>query len=272
MPGGNRLARDNPEDWSRTHTYCPGCGRTYCDRCTAGLGPSRRCHECGDTVTDPDTDRRTRLTPAMAAHHRGLRMFQDGRWEQALAAFDEAVGLPGAPAGSHFTRGLLLFRLGRHDEALSSFTTTARIDPGHADAHHYTGVIHLRGGRATLAATAFDRALGHDPAHLYAAAMRMEALTRAGRPRDCVRIGERTLAAAKNPDFTALASVYALLGDALQHLHRDEEALAMLDIASGIGEDDPAVHRVRAAVLRRLHRDEEAALAARLAAAIGDRP
>lgn len=45
VPGGNPVAKANPEQWSVVHTRCPGCGVSLCDRCAPAS--ARRCKACG---------------------------------------------------------------------------------------------------------------------------------------------------------------------------------------------------------------------------------
>ncbi|WP_033342109.1 tetratricopeptide repeat protein [Catenuloplanes japonicus] len=266
VPGGNAVARRSPEGWSRTHTNCTCCGRTYCDRCTAALVPARTCPVCDEPVTaDEDRESAARIAPAKVSHHRGLRDLQDGRATEALAAFDEAVRADFRHPESHFGRGVALLRLGRDREALDAFLTEARHEPAFADAHFEAGRILEHLGRTAEATAAYERALRAYPGHLPAAAARMTLLLAAGDHPRVVDIGETALRATDGSDLTGLPEVHARLGEALLRLHRDARALSMLEIASGIGRDSAALHRLRAAALHRLHRDDEADLAERLA-------
>jgi tetratricopeptide (TPR) repeat protein len=263
VPGGNRFARQNPDRWSMTHTTCGCCGRTYCDRCTAPICPG-----CGEAIAGPDRPE-PGAGPAHAskkAHHRGLRALELGQLDDALDAFDEAIRLPGGVAESHYHRGGTLLRLGRVQDALAAFDAAARQNAGYPDALFEAGLIRLQLGQGTEAAVNFDRALRIDAGHVGAAAARMEMHLGAHRPAEAVRIGEAALVTAQKPSFTLLALVHAFLGDALLQLHRDEEALSMLDRAAAIGEDRAALHRNRAVALRRLRREGEARFAERIAA------
>lgn len=48
VPGGNPIARANPEQWSSTHTRCASCKQALCDRC-APAG-ARTCKLCGGAL------------------------------------------------------------------------------------------------------------------------------------------------------------------------------------------------------------------------------
>ena len=84
-------------------------------------------------------------------------------YDEAFAAFDEAVRLvPGVAAG-HRGRGGALHYLDRHDGAFVAFDKAVRIDPGNAYGHLGCGDALVRLGRCEDAFAAFDTAVQLDP-------------------------------------------------------------------------------------------------------------
>jgi hypothetical protein len=74
IPGGNPVARRDPEGFATTFQACTNCRRLFCDRCARASrrwyrGP--QCPECGHPLADPETSRHQALRgqsgPAAAA-------------------------------------------------------------------------------------------------------------------------------------------------------------------------------------------------------------
>ncbi|MGH6945753.1 MAG: tetratricopeptide repeat protein, partial [Kiloniellales bacterium] len=101
---------------------------------------------------------------ADAHHNRGVVFTFQGRYEEALAALDEAIRLaPQSSAESHHTRGRIFTDLGNWDAATAEFEAAIRIDPRHVDALISLATVHHAKGEVDQAIRDLDRALGVDP-------------------------------------------------------------------------------------------------------------
>lgn len=73
---------------------------------------------------------------ASALVQQGLQLIIQGRYEEALAAEEAALGLAPALPDAHSYRGSALLQLGRLDEALASYEKVVRLAPNAAVAHY----------------------------------------------------------------------------------------------------------------------------------------
>jgi protein O-mannosyl-transferase len=86
-----------------------------------------------------------------------------GRPEESLAEYREAVRLKPDLAFLHNGTGQMLARLGRYDEAAAEFAEAARLDPGFASPHLELGKTLLKQGHDGEAIDEFRAALRLDP-------------------------------------------------------------------------------------------------------------
>jgi len=59
----------------------------------------------------------------------GERCFYDGRYEDALARFEQAIALDPDDADAHYLKGRALFYMGRDDDSLSAFDRALDLEP-----------------------------------------------------------------------------------------------------------------------------------------------
>jgi tetratricopeptide (TPR) repeat protein len=106
-----------------------------------------------------------RLNPVRYQVHNNLGNILDhlGRTDEALAEYREAVRLKPDLAFLHNGTGQMLAKLGRADEAAAEFTEAARLDPGYASPHLELGKLLLRQGRDLAAVDQFRLAVRLDP-------------------------------------------------------------------------------------------------------------
>jgi tetratricopeptide (TPR) repeat protein len=98
------------------------------------------------------------------------------RYEEALAAYDQALALSPADAFTWNNRGVTLSRLGRHEEALVSFDKALAIHPAYAYAWNNRGATLNDLGCYEGALTALDKALAIQPDYAYPHYNRVEAV------------------------------------------------------------------------------------------------
>ena len=109
-----------------------------------GLGPLQRNH------------------PAV---ERGLKAYEDGRYDEALQAFDEAKKELPSSAALEFNRGNALYKLGRKDEAKEAYRRVAETERGDLKEKDYynLGNTWAELGSAKEAIGAYRKALTLDP-------------------------------------------------------------------------------------------------------------
>jgi len=123
-------------------------------------------------------DAQGRFDEALVQYHEALRLVPGryqihnnlgnilgilGRPEEALAEYREAVRLKPDLAFLHNGTGQMLARLGRFDEAAGEFAGAARLDPGFASPHFELAKTWLKQGRDADAIDQFRAALRLDP-------------------------------------------------------------------------------------------------------------
>ncbi len=105
------------------------------------------------------------LAPGRFQIHNNLGNILDhlGRTPEALAEYQEAVRLKPDNAFLHNGTGQILVKLDRFDEAAAEFNEAARLDPGYASPHLELGKVLLKQGRDTEAVEQFRTATRLDP-------------------------------------------------------------------------------------------------------------
>ena len=77
------------------------------------------------------------------AHHihsmrgRARTLMQLGRFDEALMGFDESIALEPAFGGTYANRGILYDRLGQHQNALNDYRTALKLDPEITEGPHW---------------------------------------------------------------------------------------------------------------------------------------
>jgi protein O-GlcNAc transferase len=101
--------------------------------------------------------------PQLLFHAQGLA--RQGRGQEALALFDQALSQAPDMAEAWFHRGNLLTAMGRHEEAAASYTKVLARLPGHVNSLNNRAVALQRLGRFTEAARDFEAVLANAPQH-----------------------------------------------------------------------------------------------------------
>ena len=97
---------------------------------------------------------------ALTLMRQGSVMMQQGRYEEAIKAFEQADRIAPGNATVHNMLGLCSLRLGILDDALASFDRALLIIPGFTDARNNRGVTYLAMGQYHLAEVDFIAVLG----------------------------------------------------------------------------------------------------------------
>jgi tetratricopeptide (TPR) repeat protein len=109
-------------------------------------------------------------------------LYAAGRFEDALAGYDDAVRVDPTSATAQRGRGLSLFALGRLDDAITAFDCAVDLDPASASAHAARAAALEAAGRLAEAALAAIMAIGCDPDHVMAHTVRGTIALRLGDP------------------------------------------------------------------------------------------
>ena len=72
----------------------------------------------------------------------GAKLDAEGRHDEALACYQEALSHDPGIAITHYNRGNTLAALGRHDEACDAWQRATILDPGLVEAFHNLGISH----------------------------------------------------------------------------------------------------------------------------------
>jgi tetratricopeptide (TPR) repeat protein len=85
----------------------------------------------------------------------GSALAKNGRLDDALASFDEALRLDPDHALAHYNRGVILIQKGRPDEAIPAFRTALHIQPNFVEPHCDLGFVFARRGQLDEAVAEF---------------------------------------------------------------------------------------------------------------------
>jgi predicted O-linked N-acetylglucosamine transferase (SPINDLY family) len=162
----------------------------------------------------------------------GLTFAQRGRFEEAVASFQEALRLQPASATAHNNLGNVFVELGRLDDAVSSFRQALRYKPDFVSAHSNLGEALRRQGHLEEAVASFREALALNPRHAHAHNNLAMALQAQGMLEDALESYRRALGCA--PGYT---QAYCNLGTALMEQGNLEEAAANLSQAIALKPD-----------------------------------
>jgi len=80
------------------------------------------------------------------------------RYEEALAAYEQAIRLDPNYAKAYYNIGVALYDLKRYEEALAAFEQAIRLDPDYADAYNNKGVALDNLGKSKEAKQAYEKA------------------------------------------------------------------------------------------------------------------
>jgi protein O-GlcNAc transferase len=151
----------------------------------------------------------------------GNAIEDQGRVQEALLLYDEAVALAPTLARAHLNRGNALMALGEFNTASDAYQAALVHDPAHAGAHYNLGNAYARRKRWEDACASYQRALQLKPELVDADVALGAALEELGRPEDAAARYRRALK--QRPDY---APVYGNLAGVLLKLAQPAEAVA----------------------------------------------
>lgn len=199
-----------------------------------------------------------------AAHIKiGNALLDEGRFEDALQRYRQAILVDCMHVGAHVNLGFTLVQLGQMTEALAALRQALALDPKSHDAHYLIGTVLLSQHAFTTAIVHLEQAIALKPDLLVAHRDLGKVLHDIGQHERAKTVLHAGVAI--DPQF---ADLHYFLGNiALQQMELDD-ALTSYDRALAIQPDYAAVHNNRAQVLLDLCEFGSAAAAARKALAL----
>lgn len=201
---------------------------------------------------------------ALAHNERGLDYFTQGKLEQAVKEYNEAIRAYPNLAAAHNNLGSAHFAAARFEEAAAAFRRAVELDPNYGQAHFNLALTHLKLGQEREADAALQAALRayyttgdehfkagrpKEAEESYLGMLQIDpeyvpALLRLGLVcNDARRFDEAAMhlrrAAARQPDNPY---AHEELAEALYGLNRYEEAAASADRALKLSPDSPGAH------------------------------
>jgi Tfp pilus assembly protein PilF len=167
-----------------------------------------------------------------------------GRWEDALASYDEAIAIDPGLLDALFNRAIVLEELGRLDAALASYEEIIAIDAGHPAVHFNRGLLLTKLARWDEGLLSYDRALALNPDYAEAHCNRGNVLRRLGRDEAALASYDRALAVRGDH-----ADAHYNRGVVLQELRQFDAALASYDAAIASRPDHALAHFNRSTAL-----------------------
>ena len=208
-----------------------------------------------------------RITPNAADARNDLAsaLRQTGHLDEAIAEFQQALLVNPADASVHLNLANALYQAKRVEDALSEYHEALRRDPEYADAEDTLGYVLLELRRLDEAVTHLQRALQIQPNHLDALYNLGRVRERQGQRDEAIRMYEKALVL--RPDYgsakTRLADLVWRLATSADPTARD--GAKALDVARGLvalSGGQPAMLRVLAAALAETGNYAEAATCA----------
>jgi tetratricopeptide (TPR) repeat protein len=195
--------------------------------------------------------------------NRGNSLFNQGRYEEAITAYDAALAIKPDKHEALYNKGVVLSNLGRYEEAITAYDAALAIKPDKHEALYNKGVVLSNLGRYEEAITAYDAALAIKPDKHEALYNKGVVLSNLGRYEEAITAYDAALAI-KPDKHEALYNK----GVVLSNLGRYEEAITAYDAALAIKPDKHEALHNKGLVLSNLGRYEEAITAYDAALAI----
>jgi tetratricopeptide (TPR) repeat protein len=161
-----------------------------------------------------------------AHYNLGLAYTDQGEFDAAIAEYEKAIGLAPDLAVAHNGLGNVYYNLNRIDEAMAEYEEAVRLDPDLADAHFNLGHVYLSLDRYAEALVAYQEANRLNPGDAETLHNIGVAFIKQGMVNEASGAWEEAIRA--NPDF---AETHYTLGLAYMDLQRYGEAITQLNEA-----------------------------------------
>ncbi len=162
----------------------------------------------------------------------GVALQEQGKFQEAVQAFNKAIGLKPDYAEAYSNRGNALSDLGQLKEAVESYEKAIQLRPDYADAHSNRGNALHKLGRLEDAVESCEKAIQFRPDYANAYNNRGNALRDLGRLQEAVESYEKAIGL--KPDY---AEAYSNRGNALKDLGQLQEAVESYEKAIALKPD-----------------------------------
>jgi tetratricopeptide (TPR) repeat protein len=98
-----------------------------------------------------------------ALNNKGSALSYLGRYEEAIAAYDQALAIKPDQDEALNNKGSALSRLGRYEEAITAYDQALAIKPDNANTHYNKSCCFALSGNSELAITSLQAAISLDP-------------------------------------------------------------------------------------------------------------
>ena len=183
----------------------------------------------------------------------GNALFDQGRIDEAICQFQEALRLKPDDANAHYNLGAALGAKGQFDEAIIQFQTAIRLKPGDAWDYYDLGVALANKGQTDEAIRQFQTALRLKPDDAKARFNLANALAKKGQTDEA--ISQYSEALRLKPDY---AIAHYNLGNVLDNKGRTDEAVREFQEAVRLKPDDADTHNALGAAFDEKGRVDEA--------------
>ncbi|NEQ38648.1 MAG: tetratricopeptide repeat protein [Okeania sp. SIO3I5] len=111
-----------------------------------------------------------RLNPKFAdAYYNRAIVYDDlGEYEKALADYNQAIQLNPKFANAYYGRGLAYYNQGKYEQALADYNQAIRLNPKFAEAYNNRGRVYYNQGNYQQAIADYNRTIQLNPKYAYA--------------------------------------------------------------------------------------------------------
>ncbi|KAL0212788.1 hypothetical protein RCL1_006414 [Eukaryota sp. TZLM3-RCL] len=189
----------------------------------------------------------------LEAFRRGRELFDNGRTEDALLAYEEAIRIDPTFSSAHVNRGVALHKLERLADALEAYEEAIRVDYENSSAHCNMGNVLSKFNRLDEALESYDVAIKLDPIDKHYHKARGGILMRMNRLQEALQSFEKATSLDR-----FYADAFVGKGDVLIKMEQYEQALEAYQTAIRLAPTDASTYDRKGDVLRKLNRFNEA--------------
>jgi serine/threonine protein kinase len=194
----------------------------------------------------------------------GYHRYRARRYEEALTAYDQAIGLNPNSADAYYNKGDALRKLKRYEEALTAYDQAILLNPNHTDAYYNKGIALGELKRYEEALAVYDQIIGLNPNSDHAYSAKGLTLHDLKRYEEALTAYDQAILLNPNHVFT-----YYAKGNTLHDLKRYEEALTAYDQAIDRDQNTSFAYYNKGLTLRTLGKTKEAEQAFKRAHQLG---
>jgi len=185
--------------------------------------------------------------------NKGVELYSQGKYDQAIEAYDQAISINPQYAEAWNNKGLALRALGEYDEAIKAYDQAISINPQIAEAWSNKGVAFYNQGKYNEAIKAYDQAISINPQHAGTWSNKGNAFSGLGKYDEAIEACDQAIDI--NPQY---ADAWYNKGVALRALGKYDEAIKAYDQAISINPQDAEAWNNKGLALRALGKYDEA--------------